>query len=628
MRIIPKPVFPFNSDDDSDWAQLRFSGQVTLWFGIICQLAAIIAAAIAWVHLGGWLSPLLPGLVAAVALSLLVDWVLLHDLQSTEPCRAGGLVAWLFWLGFACDAFVGGAAVWMLSGFSYLATVILFILPAMLWLVLREVQANVAARGGESVRKLFRFQRLQTAWFFTWSGMVFGPLIAGWIVSSLAVPIVTDNGATVRAWLDAHPRAERHCAEWALDGEPLRVAVALSGGGYRAALTHAGLLAALDDQCVPVDILSTVSGGSIIGTSYALGVPPREFAMRLAKQRPGLPNAVLNIANAFRDRTKTYRKYLTTAFFGDRALDQLPDTPTLLLNVTNLYADPPQAREVFSKGWAVQDLEKIRLADIVAASAAYPGPFQPIDLQWETRSSDGITIGDHFLVDGGVVENLGTEGIRAYLGRMGWAEWYREHPRILIVSDASGYAGPADAMVINPAADDMLLRASDIQFDTLHRLIYEELTGIDDLPQAIATRDAGRQYYTAAYPRRFMPQHVPEIGSRQPVRGSQGLKIITVVPEKLVVVVVPITAQATGKLLDKYPGCAGRNGEKASSIQARVRRFSTLNELESSDATDAFWLGHSLGQIYTHAIECARQELEGKPCEIQPRSPAITCPPM
>jgi hypothetical protein len=28
--------------------------------------------------------------------------------------------------------------------------------------------------------------------------------------------------------------------------------------------------------------------------------------------------------------------------------------------------------------------------------------FGPIDLQWGTRSSDGITIGDHFLVDGGV----------------------------------------------------------------------------------------------------------------------------------------------------------------------------------------------------------------------------------
>ena len=56
--------------------------------------------------------------------------------------------------------------------------------------------------------------------------------------------------------------------------ENLRVAVTLSGGGYRAAVSHAGLLAGLDAHCVPVHVLSTVSGGSIAGAAYALGVPP------------------------------------------------------------------------------------------------------------------------------------------------------------------------------------------------------------------------------------------------------------------------------------------------------------------------------------------------------------------
>jgi predicted acylesterase/phospholipase RssA len=54
-------------------------------------------------------------------------------------------------------------------------------------------------------------------------------------------------------------------SRWFVKGEPLRVAVALSGGGYRAAITEAGLLAALDRHCVPIRYLSTVSGGSIIG---------------------------------------------------------------------------------------------------------------------------------------------------------------------------------------------------------------------------------------------------------------------------------------------------------------------------------------------------------------------------
>jgi hypothetical protein len=45
-----------------------------------------------------------------------------------------------------------------------------------------------------------------------------------------------------------------------------------------------------------VDILSTVSGGSIIGAAYVMGVPPREFALRLSRQKPGLSDELLSLA--------------------------------------------------------------------------------------------------------------------------------------------------------------------------------------------------------------------------------------------------------------------------------------------------------------------------------------------
>lgn len=56
-----------------------------------------------------------------------------------------------------------------------------------------------------------------------------------------------------------------------------RVGLALSGGGYRAALMHAGVLEAFEHfGLVPANI-GTVSGGSIIGSYYVSGGRPREF---------------------------------------------------------------------------------------------------------------------------------------------------------------------------------------------------------------------------------------------------------------------------------------------------------------------------------------------------------------
>jgi len=55
---------------------------------------------------------------------------------------------------------------------------------------------------------------------------------------------------------------------------PSRVAVSLSGGGYRAALFHAGVLNELDQLGVRIQAVSSVSGGSIIGSFYAVGGRP------------------------------------------------------------------------------------------------------------------------------------------------------------------------------------------------------------------------------------------------------------------------------------------------------------------------------------------------------------------
>lgn len=68
--------------------------------------------------------------------------------------------------------------------------------------------------------------------------------------------------------------------------QPSKLGLALSGGGFRASLFHIGVLAALAEREMlhKVEVISTVSGGSIIGAYYYLKVK-----RLLEGNRPGCP---------------------------------------------------------------------------------------------------------------------------------------------------------------------------------------------------------------------------------------------------------------------------------------------------------------------------------------------------
>lgn len=68
--------------------------------------------------------------------------------------------------------------------------------------------------------------------------------------------------------------------------DEIRLGLCLSGGGFRAALFHIGTLAALAERELlhKVEVLSTVSGGSIIGAYYYL-----KIKQLLEGKRPGCP---------------------------------------------------------------------------------------------------------------------------------------------------------------------------------------------------------------------------------------------------------------------------------------------------------------------------------------------------
>jgi predicted acylesterase/phospholipase RssA len=180
----------------------------------------------------------------------------------------------------------------------------------------------------------------------------------------------------------------------------VRIGLALSGGGFRAAAFHLGVLKRLEELRVlhRVEVLSTVSGGSITGALYALrcsqrggtaGAYPVEEL--IGEMRPflgqnlraralfGSPwRALRALVSTVSNRTSRIGLMvdeLDRQLFHGATLDQMP--AWIAINATNLRT---------GKGWrffrdragdslmgATEQTSHIRIAEAVAASAAYPG---------------------------------------------------------------------------------------------------------------------------------------------------------------------------------------------------------------------------------------------------------------
>ena len=76
----------------------------------------------------------------------------------------------------------------------------------------------------------------------------------------------------------------------ASDTQPQKLGLALSGGGFRASYFHIGVLAQMAEQGLlrHVEVISTVSGGSIIGALYYLHVSIAGIQARRGGHQPGL----------------------------------------------------------------------------------------------------------------------------------------------------------------------------------------------------------------------------------------------------------------------------------------------------------------------------------------------------
>ena len=241
------------------------------------------------------------------------------------------------------------------------------------------------------------------------------------------------------------------------------IALSLSGGGYRAAAFHLGTLEMLErlELLDKVNVLSTVSGGTITGAAYACAIaentPFPEFSARLYNflRSTNVITAALDVLPASTKINQTDAMpsliraaasiYSSPEFLGDKTFDFLLSSSDKLKEISfnatdfrtgNCFRFQKSENQSVRSGNNDAEIKPdlnhlIRLADIVAASSCFPSGFEPIRFPSDFVWSDEIglaqireQLGERFaedipLMDGGVFDNQGIDSIKNIQRREG-----------------------------------------------------------------------------------------------------------------------------------------------------------------------------------------------------------------
>ena len=164
-----------------------------------------------------------------------------------------------------------------------------------------------------------------------------------------------------------------------------KLGLALSGGGHRAAFFHVGVLARLAELGLlrPIQVISTVSGGSIVGALYYLHVK------NLLESKTDAEITDADYVEVVRAVEQEYREAAATNVRGSGWANPLKNfqmalpTYTRTDRVGELYE-----QRFYSKAWGDRPKAngRIRMRDLLIAPKGHQGPFDP-DVENPSRNA-------------------------------------------------------------------------------------------------------------------------------------------------------------------------------------------------------------------------------------------------
>ena len=331
----------------------------------------------------------------------------------------------------------------------------------------------------------------------------------------------------------------------------MKVAMALSGGGFRATVFHLGVLArfARSQLLEQVNFLSTVSGGSLCAgmvfklndyqwpgsTAYLQQVEPeaRRLLTTIDLQKAVIIRAATTFWAVLGTRADDLSELMKRLWGIDIRLDELPETPRWMINATCYETGKNWRFERFRMGdyrFGYTYDTRLPLTDAMAASAGFPGLIGPLELKtdgyrWfrykdtsENELETPEVVGRQRLTepvipaydelhlwDGGVYDNHGLEGLHSF--RDGWLQ----DIDFLVVSDAAGRSKPEKYR----AGPKSLMRLiTGIQMDQIRslrsRAIIERFVNHEDDGVFLQTGNTPRQVLRAADRLAELPELLPD----------------------------------------------------------------------------------------------------------------------
>lgn len=190
----------------------------------------------------------------------------------------------------------------------------------------------------------------------------------------------------------------------------MKIGIALSGGGIRG-IAHAGVLKALEENNIKIDIIGGTSAGSLIAVLYAMGYSPyyiyilfKRYAKELVEISngpivSGIGNFMLNKKSKFKGLKsgKSLESIYNQIAYkkGIRKINQI-EMPIVIPTVDIMNSKeyiftnhiPEQEQQI------EQYITDVSIGKAVRASSSFPAVFMP------------CKYGNHAFMDGGALDNI------------------------------------------------------------------------------------------------------------------------------------------------------------------------------------------------------------------------------
>lgn len=196
----------------------------------------------------------------------------------------------------------------------------------------------------------------------------------------------------------------------------MKLGIALSGGGIRG-IAHAGVLKALEDNHIKIDIIGGTSAGSLIAVLYAMGYSPyyiyilfKRYSKELVEISSGpivsgISNFMLNKkvnVKGLKTGKSLEITYNQIAYKkGIRKMDQIK-MPIVIPTVDIMNSKEYVFTNQIPKGekHIEQYITNITVGKAVRASSSFPAVFVPCEF------------GNHAFMDGGALDNVPVNEVR------------------------------------------------------------------------------------------------------------------------------------------------------------------------------------------------------------------------